>query len=93
MMHALTRWLAGAFITALSTLVFAQAPVEISFYYPVAVGGPITKFVDGLARRKPPLSAQPADRLGRHQELAILSGRCRGRRGVIASGSGPCLLC
>src|SRR5262245_57603105 len=27
----------------------AQAPVEISFYYPVAVGGPITKLVDGLA--------------------------------------------
>src|SRR6476469_3487965 len=28
---------------------FAQAPVEISFYYPVAVGGPITKLVDGFA--------------------------------------------
>src|SRR5207302_4947599 len=29
--------------------VSAQAPVEISFYYPVAVGGPITKIVDGSA--------------------------------------------
>jgi sn-glycerol 3-phosphate transport system substrate-binding protein len=27
----------------------AQAPVEISFYYPVAVGGPITKIVEELA--------------------------------------------
>ena len=48
MMHPLARWLAGAFIAALSTLALAQAPVEISFYYPVAVGGPITKFVDGF---------------------------------------------
>src|SRR5947207_15427211 len=29
--------------------VSAQGPVEISFYYPVAVGGPITKIVDGYA--------------------------------------------
>ncbi|MBC7379331.1 MAG: ABC transporter substrate-binding protein [Burkholderiaceae bacterium] len=28
---------------------YAQAPVEISFFYPVAVGGPITKFIDGMA--------------------------------------------
>ena len=27
----------------------AQAPVEVSFYYPVAVGGPITKIIDGFA--------------------------------------------
>ncbi|MDH5247248.1 MAG: ABC transporter substrate-binding protein, partial [Betaproteobacteria bacterium] len=27
----------------------AQAPVEVSFYYPVAVGGPITKVIDGFA--------------------------------------------
>ncbi|HVF64015.1 MAG TPA: ABC transporter substrate-binding protein [Casimicrobiaceae bacterium] len=27
----------------------AQAPVEISFFYPVAVGGPITKIIDGYA--------------------------------------------
>src|SRR5262245_44486644 len=43
------RSLAGLVAAALSTLVLAQAPVEISFYYPVAVGGPITKIVDGLA--------------------------------------------
>ena len=28
---------------------FAQAPVEVSFFYPVAVGGPITKIIDGYA--------------------------------------------
>ena len=27
----------------------AQAPVEVSFYYPVAVGGPIAKSIDGFA--------------------------------------------
>jgi len=27
----------------------AQAPVEVPFFYPVAVGGPITKIVDGFA--------------------------------------------
>ncbi|MEJ7670698.1 MAG: ABC transporter substrate-binding protein [Casimicrobiaceae bacterium] len=27
----------------------AQAQTEVSFYYPVAVGGPITKIIDGLA--------------------------------------------
>ncbi|HVE51809.1 MAG TPA: extracellular solute-binding protein, partial [Ramlibacter sp.] len=27
----------------------AQAPTEISFFYPVAVGGPITKYIDNLA--------------------------------------------
>ena len=38
--------LAGA---ALSALALAQPPVEISFYYPVAVAGPITKIIDGFA--------------------------------------------
>ena len=27
----------------------AQAPVEVSFFYPVAVGGPIAKYIDGFA--------------------------------------------
>src|SRR5262250_1417300 len=27
----------------------AQAPVDLTFYYPVAVGGPVTKIIDGLA--------------------------------------------
>jgi sn-glycerol 3-phosphate transport system substrate-binding protein len=32
-----------------SVVALAQTPVEVSFFYPVAVGGPITKIVDGLA--------------------------------------------
>ena len=42
-------WLMGLAAAALSLAVLAQAPVEISFYYPVAVGGPITKIIDGYA--------------------------------------------
>ena len=30
-----------------TSLALAQAPVEVSFFYPVAVGGPITKIIDG----------------------------------------------
>src|SRR5207247_2529443 len=48
-MNTFFRCLAGTVAAAFSALAFAQAPVEISFYYPVAVGGPITKIVDGLA--------------------------------------------
>ena len=47
--QTLGRRIAGVAITAMSAIAFAQAPVEISFYYPVAVGGPITKIIDGLA--------------------------------------------
>jgi len=43
------RWLGGVTVAALAALATAQTPVEISFYYPVAVGGPITKIIDGLA--------------------------------------------
>jgi sn-glycerol 3-phosphate transport system substrate-binding protein len=41
---------AAALAAALAAAVaLAQAPVEVPFYYPVAVGGPITKLIDGLA--------------------------------------------
>src|SRR4051812_7780484 len=48
------RWLHGALsvlaATALSLIATgAQAQTEVSFYYPVAVGGPITKIIDGYA--------------------------------------------
>jgi sn-glycerol 3-phosphate transport system substrate-binding protein len=46
------RWFAAAasLLGALFTsLALAQAPVEVSFFYPVAVGGPITKIIDGYA--------------------------------------------
>ena len=39
----------GMIATCVSAVAFAQAPVEVSFFYPVAVGGPITKIVDGFA--------------------------------------------
>ena len=46
-----TLW--GRFIAiaaaASASATLAQAPVEISFYYPVAVGGPITKLIDNFA--------------------------------------------
>jgi sn-glycerol 3-phosphate transport system substrate-binding protein len=52
MMHNLRRWLApiaAMLMLAASLAARAQAPVEVSFYYPVAVGGPITKIIDGYA--------------------------------------------
>ena len=45
----LARAAAALAALALCTFARAQAPVEVSFYYPVAVGGPITKIIDGLA--------------------------------------------
>ena len=42
-------WLFSIAAPALASAALAQAPVEISFYYPVAVGGPITKLVDTFA--------------------------------------------
>jgi sn-glycerol 3-phosphate transport system substrate-binding protein len=42
------RGLAIALLAA-AVPALAQAPVEVPFYYPVAVGGPITKIIDGLA--------------------------------------------
>ena len=45
----ISRWIAALAAAALSGLAVAQAPVDISFYYPVAVGGPITKIIDKFA--------------------------------------------
>ncbi len=49
LLNRLIRALTGAAVLLVSALAFAQAPVEVSFFYPVAVGGPITKIIDGLA--------------------------------------------
>ena len=38
---------AAVFATACAA--HAQKPVELTFYYPVAVGGPVTKIIDGMA--------------------------------------------
>jgi sn-glycerol 3-phosphate transport system substrate-binding protein len=43
----IVKWLAGVAAAAFAAAAFAQAPVEIPFFYPVAVGGPITKIIDG----------------------------------------------
>ncbi|HEY3584844.1 MAG TPA: ABC transporter substrate-binding protein [Casimicrobiaceae bacterium] len=41
--------IAGVALAMIAGAAFAQAPVEVPFFYPVAVGGPITKIIDGLA--------------------------------------------
>src|ERR1700674_3483497 len=46
------RFMLGAAAVAGGTIArpaIAQAETEISFFYPVAVGGPITKIIDGFA--------------------------------------------
>jgi sn-glycerol 3-phosphate transport system substrate-binding protein len=43
------RFAAGVAAVLVSACALAQAPIEVSFFYPVAVGGPITKIVDGFA--------------------------------------------
>lgn len=42
--------LAASSLLAAPSIVRAQGATEISFYFPVAVGGPITKIIDGYAR-------------------------------------------
>ena len=52
----------------------AQAATEISFYYPVAVGGPIAKFIDGFAagfeKENPGLTVEPIY-AGTYQETIV----------------------
>src|SRR6266850_983200 len=52
----------------------AQAPVELTFYYPVAVGGPVTKIIDGLAadfqKENPGIKVKPIYS-GTYQETIV----------------------
>ena len=52
----------------------AQAPVELTFYYPVAVGGPMTKIIDGLAadfeKENPGIQVKPIY-AGTYQETIV----------------------
>src|SRR5580765_4449891 len=41
--------LAALLASTIASIAHAQAPVEVSFYFPVAVGGPITKLIDTYA--------------------------------------------
>ena len=49
MVQLLRRLVAGLAASVVAGAALAQAPVEVSFFYPVAVGGPITKIIDGFA--------------------------------------------
>ena len=53
------RWLAGLAAATMAVAAFAQAPVEVPFFYPVAVGGPITKTIDGYAASLKDAPLQP----------------------------------
>ncbi len=56
------------------SLALAQAPAEISFFYPVAVGGPITKLIDGYAadfeKENPSIKVKPIY-AGTYQETIV----------------------
>src|SRR5206468_2446126 len=73
-MKTFCSWLTGFFAAMFSALAFAQASVEISFYYPVAVGGPITKIIDGYAadfeKENPGISVKPIY-AGTYQETMV----------------------
>src|SRR5438552_13374909 len=43
------HWVTAVALTVAGGSALAQAPVEVPFFYPVAVGGPITKIVDAFA--------------------------------------------
>jgi sn-glycerol 3-phosphate transport system substrate-binding protein len=42
-------WFVAGVLAMVAVAASAQAPVEVPFFYPVAVGGPITKIIDGFA--------------------------------------------
>ena len=56
------------------TPVAAQAPVDLTFYYPIAVGGPLTKVIDGLAadfeKENPGIRVKPIY-AGTYQETIV----------------------
>src|SRR5580765_795377 len=55
--------LAALLASTIASIAHAQAPVEVSFYFPVAVGGPITKLIDAYAadfeKENPGIKAKP----------------------------------
>ena len=63
-----------AAVAAAGLVTAAQAQTEISFYYPVAVGGPITKIIDGLAadfeKENPGIKVKPIY-AGTYQETIV----------------------
>jgi sn-glycerol 3-phosphate transport system substrate-binding protein len=73
MARLLTGLLLAAFCAGAAP-VAAQAPVEVTFYYPVAVGGPVTKIIDGLAadfeKENPGIRVKPIY-AGTYQETIV----------------------
>ena len=70
-MRTMWRWMVAMFAAAAMS---AAAQVEITFYYPVAVGGPITKIVDGYAadfeKENPGIRVKPVY-AGTYQETLV----------------------
>ena len=70
-MKKLWQWLAAALT---GTALAAAAQTEITFYYPVAVGGPITKTIDGYAaefeKENPTIKVKPVY-TGTYQESIV----------------------
>ena len=73
MNHTLRRLAAVAALSLLPALAWAQA-VEVPFFYPIAVGGPITKIVDGYAeqfsKENPSIKVKPVY-TGTYQESIV----------------------
>jgi len=63
-----------AALAAAAAVTAASAQTEISFYYPVAVGGPITRIIDGLAadfeKENPGIKVKPIY-AGTYQETIV----------------------
>ena len=95
MPHALTRktFVQRAALalggTLLASAVQAQAPVEVQFYYPVAVGGAIAKTMDGFAegfmKDNPGIKVSPIYAgtylTGRAAQSYLANGKSWGERG------------
>jgi sn-glycerol 3-phosphate transport system substrate-binding protein len=78
--------LGSAAALALPALARAAPDVEVSFYFPVAVGGPITKIIDGYAadfqRENPAIKVTPIY-AGTYQDTLTKA------RTALKAGSGP----
>ena len=63
-----------AFVAVLAAAAFAAVAQEITFYYPIAVGGPITKIVDQMAadfeKENPGIKVKPVY-AGTYQETIV----------------------
>ncbi len=78
--------LSGAAALAMPAIVRAEPETEISFYFPVAVGGPITKIIDGYAadfqRENPGIKVTPIY-AGTYQDTLTKA------QTALKAGSGP----